>query len=396
MTRALLALALAAPALAQSPFPGDLPGTSIGGALPTPFEASGVAWHAQQQRLYVVDDGGKLSALQASGGFVQTWTIGGDLEALTTAPTVNGFVYVGRESPDAVLEFDPTTGTVQRTFDLTPWLTGAANGGLEGLAFVPDALDPEGGLFWAAHQDEGRIYRFRLPIASSATSTAVGFVSSFQPVPGRVDLAALEFNAADGAIYAVYDTAGLVSKLGTSGAVTSEWQLPGLETEGIALRGCELFVAEDQGALVTRYASFPDAAHCDLLSADSALLDVSSGGTVQHALRAVAPALPGDLRILLGSASGTAPGVLVDGVLVALVPDAYTQLLLGNPNLPPWSGTLGVFPPSGKSQASLALPPGSSPALAGLALDHVLVVLRAQPSPTVIAASKPQHLLLVP
>lgn len=396
MIRTVLLVALATRLAAQSPFPGDLPGTSIGTGLPLPFEASGIAWHVQEQRLYVVDDGGRLSAMQANGGFVQTWTIGGDLEALATAPTVNARVYVGREHPDAVLEFDPTTGSVLRTFDLTPWLTGAANGGLEALTFVPDALDPEGGLFWAAHQDEGRIYRFRLAIVSSAVSTAVAFVGSFVPVPGRVNLAALDHSAADGAIYAVYDTAGIVSKLDASGAVTSEWLIPGNSTEGIALRGCELYVAEDQAAVVTRYTTFPSASTCALLSADSSLVDLSSGGTVQHALRAVAPALPGDLRVLLGSTSGTTPALVVDGVLVPLVPDAYTQHLLANPNLPPWSGTLGVFPPNGKALATLALPAGSSPALAGLAFDHVLVVLRAAPTPTVIAASQPQRLLLVP
>jgi hypothetical protein len=383
-------------AAAQLAFPGELPGTSIGAGLPLPFEASGVVWHPGEQRLYVVDDGGDLSALQASGGFVQTWAIGGDLEALAVAPAVNQRIYIGREHPDAVLEFDPATGTVLRTFDLTPWMTGAVNGGLEGLAFVPDPADPEGGLFWAAHQDEGRVYRFRLPILTSAVSTAVTFVSSVIPFAGRTDLAALDWSVAEQAVYGVWDSSARISRFTAAGAIAIEWSVPGLETEGIALRGCELYVAEDQGAVVTRYGAFPSAMSCELLSAASALIDVSSGGSVVHELRAVDGALPGDLCILLGNASGTSPGLVVNGLLLPLQYDNYTQFLLQSPNQAPWSGSLGVFPASGKRFATLTLAPGAALALAGLELDHAALALRLGPPAIVVATSAAQHLRLVP
>ena len=120
-------------------------------------------------------------------------------------------------------------------------------------------------------------------------------------------------------------------------------------------------------------------------------LSLAAGGTVRLEMRA-GPAAQGALRLVLGSASGTSPGVPLGAVLVPLNPDGYTDLLLSNPAGSPLSDIVGVLDAAGASQSLFALPPGTNPALSGLTLHHAFLTITAG----VDAASKPQPLTLVP
>ena len=193
---AVLGLVLLSSAVfAADPFPpGALPGTLIGGGLPAGYECSGALWHTGLDKLFTVHDGGTVSYMNANGSGVNNWIIGGDLEGISVADPSSDFIYVGVEHPDSIREFNITTGAVSRTFDLTTWMTGASNSGLEALTFVPDAGDPEGGLFYAGLQSDGKIYSFRLPIKSSASSTTVTHVSTITPVAGRTDISGLHYD----------------------------------------------------------------------------------------------------------------------------------------------------------------------------------------------------------
>lgn len=119
-------------------------------------------------------------------------------------------------------------------------------------------------------------------------------------------------------------------------------------------------------------------------------LGAAAGGTASFAL--TVPSHPTQLYFLLGSASGTTPGIAIDGVLVPLNPDAYTFALLQAPNQPPFQGTLGVLDASGKAQAGITLPPGVATALVGLSVQHAFVVF----SGAVVAASNAVPLSIVP
>lgn len=372
MSRLLLAVALiASPSFAQIPFPAPTPGTDLGGGLPANFEASGIVWHPAEQRLFVVSDQGKLVRMEASGAYVQTWSPGGDLEAVTVANPASSFVYIGRENPDAILEFHTGLGVVTRTFDLTPWMTGASNQGLEGLAFVPDASHPEGGRFFATHQGEGRIYKFSLPISSSTTSTAVQFLGSSAPVAGRTDLKDLCYQPETGLLYACYDADNRLTVLNASGAFQYEYSLPGTSQEGIALRGCELYVTQDGAPeQVVRYRPFPNVLACPPLSVDSARLSLSQPSAASFYLVAPNAAMSGDLYFLLGSSSGTAPGIPLGSVLLPLNPDGYFDFTAGSPNAGPLVNTVGNFPGSLQANAQLVLPAGLPPSLIGVTLSH--------------------------
>lgn len=261
-------LAFSASAWSAESFPsGALPGVSIGGKLPDSHETSGIAWHAGLQKFFLVSDGGTVTSMTAKGTKLNHWSIGADLEAVTVARSESGFVYLGIEDPDSIYEFNITTGLVTRIFDLTPWMKGPDNSGLEALTFVPDPADPEGGLFYAGLQDDGRIFVFRLPILSSTTSTAVTWIWTIPPINGIGNISDLAYVPSQDAIYAIYDKDDLLRAMETDGTLIGEWSLPGNDQEGVALKGNELYISEDyggDGGDVLRYAPFAPLPQPDL------------------------------------------------------------------------------------------------------------------------------------
>jgi len=285
---ALAAITLSASATAQAPFPGATPPTSIGTNLPPGYEASGAAWHSRLDLLYVIDDDGGLSSMNRDGSNVNTWAVPGDLEAVCVADPNSNFIYIGREQPDAVLEFDLTTNSVSRVFDLTPFIMSAiSNEGLEAMTFVPDPGHPEGGLFYAGEQATGDIYVFDLPIQTSATSTAVTFLGSFSPAPAIVDISGLDYERSAGVLWACYDSSDVLRKMtltsATSATVSANYVFPGADQEGIAIdeSNHHLFVSDD-GGFVFRFDSFPtpdpDPCYAGTLGLSTLTIDGSDGG----------------------------------------------------------------------------------------------------------------------
>ncbi len=266
-------LAVVAAVLGSSPTrcPADafplvaLPAVSIGGGLPSGYESSGAVWHTDLGKLFVVDDGGRVSSMNSDGTSVFNWTVAGnpDLEGISVADASSDFVYIGVEDPDSIMEFDTTTGLVTRTFDLTTWMTGPSNKGLEALTFVPDVSNPEGGLFYAGLQDDGKIYTFELKIATSSTSTSVTHEGTITPVTGRDDISGLHYDVDNEVLYAIFDTDDKLRAMEADGTLLIEWDLPGNDQEGVALEGTTLFIAEDYGSGsspsgdVLRYSHFP-------------------------------------------------------------------------------------------------------------------------------------------
>lgn len=236
-------------------WPGDS-GVEIGdvggvGGLPSGYEPSGAVWHTGLEVLLVVGDGGQVSEMDADGSNVTTWSPGGDLEGITVADPDSDLVYLGRERPDAVLEFDLTTGTLTgNAWDLTPWLTGPENQGLEALTYVD-------GLFYAGLQADGNIYVFRL--------LHLGVVEHVETIasPGsRTDISGLHYDADTEILYAVYDSFDVIVEMQADGTFVREYDLLGDDQEGIALvpdclmDEATVFIAEDSQE-VWRYQGYP-------------------------------------------------------------------------------------------------------------------------------------------
>ena len=102
--------------------------------------------------------------------------------------------------------------------------------------------------------------------------------------------------------------------------------------------------------------------------------ELSAGGTAQLTLSAGAEHA-GRLYLVLGSTSGTAPGLPIDDLLLPLNPDAYFQFTLANPGGGVLTDALDFLDAGGQASAALAIPAGANPVLAGSAADHAYVVI---------------------
>jgi hypothetical protein len=76
---------------------------------------------------------------------------------------------------------------------------------------------------------------------------------------------------------------------------------------------------------------------------------------------------------VVGSLSGTRPGIAVNGFHLPLNLDAYTEITIFSGRPPIWNGFLGVLDGEGAASASFQLPPGLPP-LAGVTMHHAFLV----------------------
>ena len=221
------------------------------GGLPANFEPSGAVWHPLRKKLIAVDDSGRVAEIDPAGGVTMTWDVGGDLEGITLVDPGTGLVYLAVENPDGVLEFDLDAGALTgQQWDLTPWLQGPNNAGLEALTYGE-------GHFYAGLQTNGNIFVFNL-----LPGGAVQYLETIAPVAGRGDISGLHFDACTSTLFAIHDSHDVIVEMSPSGALLREYNLAGNNQEGIALIGgtpamlTTIFIAEDSGDVV-RYEEYP-------------------------------------------------------------------------------------------------------------------------------------------
>jgi len=103
-----------------------------------------------------------------------------------------------------------------------------------------------------------------------------------------------------------------------------------------------------------------------------------------------APPLANTSYLVVGSVTGTAPGVAFGPFLLPLVVDGWTSATLTSPNTSALQNTAGTLDASGRTVAAIVLPP-LPPSLAGLVVHHALLAF-ANGTPRF--ASNPVPLLL--
>ncbi len=258
-------------------FPNAAP-TDIGAKLPKKFEASGGAWHPRLDRLFTVSDNGKIAELNSTGSELRSWSIKGNWEGVAVADPKSDFIYLVDEKLGVIREFDFAKGALtSRAFNLTtatpspgvPALTtedldalvdgeDQDNRGVEALAFVPDAADPEGGYFVAGSQENGTIYKFRLSLHAESQVVYLGKFKSWT----YTDLSGLEWDWTRKVLLAVWDKDHRIRTMNADGTMISEWKTPAgtKDVEGLAVNGNSLFIMQDGDDLaksVRRYDNVP-------------------------------------------------------------------------------------------------------------------------------------------
>ncbi len=109
------------------------------------------------------------------------------------------------------------------------------------------------------------------------------------------------------------------------------------------------------------------------LAADSTRVSIAQGGTQSFALDA-GSSNAGANYLLLGSLSGTVPGVSAGSFTLPLNVDSYFLASVGGLNGGPFHGFVGRLDAAGAASAQLVLPPNGLPSLAGLTLHHAFVL----------------------
>ena len=132
----------------------------------------------------------------------------------------------------------------------------------------------------------------------------------------------------------------------------------------------------------------------ETFSGDIASLSLSAGGT-QTLFLTGGLSSANWFYWIFGSVTGTAPGIdFGGGIILPLNFDVYFNITLTKPGLGAFNNFVSVFDGSGNATASLTLPAGLDPSLAGVTFNHAY--LAAEVLGISDFASEPVSLLLIP
>jgi glucose/arabinose dehydrogenase len=114
---------------------------------------------------------------------------------------------------------------------------------------------------------------------------------------------------------------------------------------------------------------------CDALSADRDEVSLAQGAQVSFSLHPDL-AYAGRPYFLVGSASGTQPGTVLDGLTLPLnlVGDEWFRQLVLTPNTGLFQSNFANLDGAARASATLLVPAGSDPILAGVTLHHAYVL----------------------
>jgi uncharacterized protein YjiK len=224
------------------------------------YEPSGIAYHPQLNKLFLVGDDGDLTRMNLDGTNSQTWRIGGDLEGATIIPNDQNHVYVAVERPFKILKINTQSGEVINSLSLVGVIPAVAraNLGIEGLAYVQNGYHPyddsnNGGLFYFGIQEGGLVHVVDVNFQDSSAR----LIDTFKPVNRRGDISGLHFSHELETLFVLYDGANKITEMTTSKERIREYFVPLRAQEGITLiESCpqnqaQIFIADDGGPVAS-------------------------------------------------------------------------------------------------------------------------------------------------
>ena len=226
-------------------------------------EPSGITYHSSRKSLFIADDSGIIYEINPNGFHIQANGVNAlDIEGITVDPTT-GLLYAAVEDDEAIIELDPETLKIQREFNILRDFKGEqllkkGGMGIEAIAFVPDALHPEGGTFWVGNQsfslkekDESSVVcEIVVPLRTATGQKSEGTIINAYKMD-FIDISGLVYDTQGDLLILISDTTNLLVELNRQGTILSKYLLPGHEQEGVALDGLGyMYVAQESGEII--------------------------------------------------------------------------------------------------------------------------------------------------
>lgn len=226
-------------------------------------EPSDIVFHRLRGTLFVVGDEGDLCEIQTDGTFVKQKRIRpADFEGITYDPST-GLLYIAIEGEEKILEVVPDDFSVLREFSLERTFKGetvlkASGEGIEAIAFVPNAKNPEGATFYVANQsfdltdeeDPSAIFEVEVPLKSNSSKYSKAKIIRYFSI-GAIDLSALYYDQASDHLYVISDKTDTFFEITRDGKILNSYYFPVNEAEGLAVdESGFLYIAQDSGGII--------------------------------------------------------------------------------------------------------------------------------------------------
>lgn len=253
--RRLLAVLLLAPLVVALKL-GASDADSVEWPIPEFAEPSGIVYHPARKSLFIVGDEGDIGEVTLDGQLLRQAHLGGDLEGVTVDPST-GHLYVAREGHEVIFEVRADDFrllrrfTIDRSFQGDPNYLKRGGDGIEGITFVPDAGDPEGGKLWAVNQyDPPVLIRLGVAIRTSTEKFQSARVEQAVPVDSA-PLSGVTWNAASREFFIVSALWRKAVVVDASGKTLRSVRIPGFMPEGMTrLPDGRFVIAQDSGGLL--------------------------------------------------------------------------------------------------------------------------------------------------
>ena len=246
---------LAAPLLVAFRF-GDIASDTVDWPIAEFPEPSGIAYHPARASLFIVGDEGDIGEVSLEGKLLRMSHLGGDLEGITVDPR-SGLLYVVREGHEVIFEVRPDNFKLVRRFTIDRSYQGDPNylrrggDGIEGLTFVSDEKDPEGGRLWAVNQyDPPVLIELAISLKSSKEKYQVARIMRAIPVDAA-PLSGVTWNSESREFFVTSALWMRVVVLDADGKVERSVRIPAFMPEGMTrVPDGRVVIAQDSGGLV--------------------------------------------------------------------------------------------------------------------------------------------------
>ena len=235
---------------------GDAASDTVDWPLPEFLEPSGIVYHPTRASLFIVGDEGDIGEVSLEGKLLRQSHLGGDLEAITVDPK-SGLLYVVREGHEVIFEVRPDNFKLVRRFTIDRSYQGDPNylrrggDGIEGLTFVPDEKDPEGGSLWAVNQyDPPVLLELAISLKTSKEKYQVARIVRAIPVDAA-PLSEVTWDAENSDFLVASALWKRVVVLDADGKLERNVRVPAFMPEGMTrLPDGRVAIAQDSGGIV--------------------------------------------------------------------------------------------------------------------------------------------------